>query len=338
MGVNGNLLLWIENWLGNRKQRMAVRCCASSLQDVTSGVPQGPGLGHLFFAYINDIDGDILCTTKRIADHTKLDAKVSSKSNSEKFQMYLDKEWKRIFNIDKCKVKHISSTYQGSTFIPANLQASYFLGQCVMCPPGDPGPRGAPGSQGLPGRDGRDAILFSVMASSHYSHKGSGSNFLCLPMHPILSPKSDHHRRSDLETRGWPSPSARPAVINAPIYGTEYNEVLPHSPNILNSEAPCAVCQATGRQSVVVIPGSVECFGEGWTLEYRGYMMSSLYTAYKSEFVCVDDHAEGIHRSGANNDESTIVPVHVKCSASGGGLPCAPYADGQDLPCVVCTQ
>ncbi|XP_071826855.1 uncharacterized protein [Apostichopus japonicus] len=274
----------------------------------------------------------------------------------------------------------------GSTFIPANLQASYFLGQCVMCPPGDPGPRGAPGSQGLPGRDGRDAILFNsvegpppkpqppippppppptdgslpgatyirwgrttcpsydrkiydgVMASSHYSHKGSGSNFLCLPMHPILSPKSDHHRRSDLETRGWPSPSARPAVINAPIYGTEYNEVLPNSPNILNSEAPCAVCQATGRQSLVVIPGSVECFGEGWTLEYRGYMMSSLYTAYKSEFVCVDDHAEGIHRSGANNDESTIVPVHVKCSASGGGLPCAPYADGQDLPCVVCTQ
>ncbi|XP_071840098.1 uncharacterized protein [Apostichopus japonicus] len=272
----------------------------------------------------------------------------------------------------------------GSTFLPANMQASYFLGQCVMCPPGDPGPRGAPGSQGLPGRDGRDAILFNpvdgpppkpqppipppppkdgplpgatyirwgrttcptndrkiysgVTASSHYAHKGSGSNFLCLPMNPILSPHSNHQRRSYIEPRGWPSPAAAPAVINAPIYGTEYNEALPNSPNIRNSEAPCAVCQATGRQSVVMIPGSVECIGEGWTLEYRGYMMSSIYTAYKSEFICVDNHAEAIHRSGASNEESTIVPVHVKCSANGGGLPCAPYADGQDLPCVVCTQ
>ncbi|PIK35191.1 hypothetical protein BSL78_27983 [Apostichopus japonicus] len=182
-------------------------------------------------------------------------------------------------------------------------------------------------------------IYDGVMASSHYNHKGSGSNFLCLPMHPILSPKPKPQRRgSVIEPRGWPSPAARPVIINAPIYGTEYNEVLPNSPNILNSEAPCAVCQATGRQTVVMIPGSVECFGEGWTLEYRGFMMSSLYTAHKSEFICVDDHAEGIHRSGANNEESTIVPVHVKCSASGGGLPCAPYADGQDLPCAVCTQ
>lgn len=278
-----------------------------------------------------------------------------------------------------------TSSQNAPSFIPANLQASYFLGQCVMCPPGNPGPRGVPGPQGVPGRDGRDAILLGpqegvsrppnprpptrppivdgnfagvtyirwgrsvcpshnykiyngVMASSNNGHKGSGANFLCLPMNPRLTPTTHSHRRSTVKARGWPRPGASPAVQNAPIYGTEYNERLPESQNILNSEAPCAVCQATGRQGKVLIPGSVECFGEGWTLEYRGFMMSSLYTSYKSEFVCVDGHAEGIHRSAANNEESTIVPVQVKCSTNGGGLPCAPYADGQDLPCVVCTK
>ncbi|PIK44947.1 putative RNA-directed DNA polymerase from mobile element jockey-like [Apostichopus japonicus] len=83
MGDNGNLLSWIENWLGNRKQRVVIKDCASSWQDVTSGVPQGSVLGPLLFvAYINDIDGDIL-----FADDTKLYSEVTSKSDSEKFQL-----------------------------------------------------------------------------------------------------------------------------------------------------------------------------------------------------------------------------------------------------------
>ncbi|PIK59167.1 putative RNA-directed DNA polymerase from mobile element jockey-like [Apostichopus japonicus] len=92
MDVNGNLLSWIENWLGNRKQRVVIKGCASSWQDVTSGVPQGSVLGTLLcVAYVNDIDGDILCTAKKFADDTKLYSEVSSKSDTEKFQMDLDK-------------------------------------------------------------------------------------------------------------------------------------------------------------------------------------------------------------------------------------------------------
>ncbi|PIK43459.1 putative RNA-directed DNA polymerase from mobile element jockey-like [Apostichopus japonicus] len=91
-GVNGNLLSWIGNWLGDREQRVVIKGCASSWQNVTSGVPQGSVLGPLLFvAYINDIDGDILCTAKKFADDTKLYSEVSSKSDSEKFQMDLDK-------------------------------------------------------------------------------------------------------------------------------------------------------------------------------------------------------------------------------------------------------
>lgn len=39
------------------------------------------------------------------------------------------------------------------------VQAAYFLGQCLMCPPGPQGPPGQQGTQGPPGRDGRDGIL-----------------------------------------------------------------------------------------------------------------------------------------------------------------------------------
>ncbi|PIK41273.1 putative RNA-directed DNA polymerase from mobile element jockey-like, partial [Apostichopus japonicus] len=123
MGVIGNLLSWIGNWLGNREQRVVINGCASSWQNVTSGVPQGSVLGPLLFvAYINDIDGDILCTAKKFADDTKLYSEVSSKSDSEKFQADLDKifswsqGWQMLFNIDKCKVMHIGSSNQKFTY------------------------------------------------------------------------------------------------------------------------------------------------------------------------------------------------------------------------------
>ena len=71
---------------------VVVSGCASSWQEVTSGVPKGLCWVHLLFvSFINDIDADILCTAKKFADDTKLYSEVSSKGDSKKFQMYLDK-------------------------------------------------------------------------------------------------------------------------------------------------------------------------------------------------------------------------------------------------------
>ncbi|PIK46029.1 hypothetical protein BSL78_17119 [Apostichopus japonicus] len=171
------------------------------------------------------------------------------------------------------------------------MQASYFLGQCVMCPPGDPGPRGTPGPQGMPGRDGRDQIILGpipdhvlqsppetpvppadsstssaagviytrwgktscpstsqlvyqgVMGSgNNYNQKGSGVNFLCLPLEPTFADPPNH-------------------ASGASIYGVEYEQTLPTSPNIYQSEAPCAVCLSPGKHSVVTIPGTNTCLG-----------------------------------------------------------------------------
>ena len=72
-GIDGSLLLWITNFLTNRRQRVVLRGNCSDLSAVISGVPQGTILGPiLFIIYINDISTNITSTVKIYADDTKI--------------------------------------------------------------------------------------------------------------------------------------------------------------------------------------------------------------------------------------------------------------------------
>jgi len=73
IGINGQLLTWIDSYLSNRKQRVVINGCTSDWENIHAGVPQGSILGPLLFIiYINDIVADINSSIKLFADDTSL--------------------------------------------------------------------------------------------------------------------------------------------------------------------------------------------------------------------------------------------------------------------------
>ena len=79
-GIEGNLLKLLENYLHNRKQRVALNGQCSSWKNILSGVPQGSVLGpFLFLIYINDLPDGICSLGKIFADDTSIFSKVHNK-------------------------------------------------------------------------------------------------------------------------------------------------------------------------------------------------------------------------------------------------------------------
>ena len=113
--INHRLILWIQDFLCNRKQSIGVNGEFSSWFEVLSGIPQGSILGPLLFLiYINDLPE--LCASQDdssklylYADDAKIFKVVSQVTDQLDLQAIMNtvktwsEEWLLRLNIDKCK-------------------------------------------------------------------------------------------------------------------------------------------------------------------------------------------------------------------------------------------
>ena len=116
LGIKGQTIRWIENWLNNRKQRVMINGVTSDWSRVTSGIVQGSVMGpNLYVLFSSDIDIDTTCTVAIFADDTKIGYRADNLDNVLKLQQDLNKiagwaeKWEMSFNLDKCLVMHIGT-------------------------------------------------------------------------------------------------------------------------------------------------------------------------------------------------------------------------------------
>ena len=73
MGVTGDLLNILIDFLKERKQRVVLNGQHSKWSNISAGVPQGSILGPLLFLiYINDLSDNLSSNPKLFADDTSL--------------------------------------------------------------------------------------------------------------------------------------------------------------------------------------------------------------------------------------------------------------------------
>ena len=114
LGVHGQVLTWISDFLTGRRQRVSVNGSLSEWSSVLSGVPQGSVLGPILFVmFINDLPQAVSSLCKMYADDTKVYKPITSAEDGLTLQEDLDRlvdwadRWQLRFNADKCSVLHM---------------------------------------------------------------------------------------------------------------------------------------------------------------------------------------------------------------------------------------
>ncbi|XP_035694309.1 short-chain collagen C4-like [Branchiostoma floridae] len=176
--------------------------------------------------------------------------------------------------------------------------------------------------------NGAELVYDGVMAGSGHTKSGGGADYLCLPIVPQYG-----------------STVAGSQSNRDHLYGVEYetSDFDPAFRDVNQHDAPCAVCRVVNRGSSLMIPGWNSC-PPGWVREYSGYLMSAqLYTHtysssshHRTQHICVDEQPETVYWTSSSQDGALLYFVEARCTA-GGGIPCGPYEDGNELTCAVCT-
>ena len=112
MGITGEALEIIKDFLSDREMRVGVGDSFSEVLKIVSGVPQGSVLGPiLFLLFVNDLPDNIKSRILLFADDLKLIANAMNKDLVDEDLRSLERWeglWQLRFNLDKCKVLHIA--------------------------------------------------------------------------------------------------------------------------------------------------------------------------------------------------------------------------------------
>ncbi len=199
---------------------------------------------------------------------------------------------------------------------------------------GAEGPPGPPGKSGAAGQGGQGAVVYTRWglttcpttegtalvyagraAASGFGDNGGGANFICIPNKPQFKNAS--------------LPDCFTEIGGVQFQATLFGEKLE------GGDSLCAVCLSTKRSVKLMIPAKSECPGSGWTMEYSGYLMTSLESDNNNAvFECIDE------KSAVTSTSTTCGNAgfnHVVFNVGGEtGLPEASYKR-QAVTCVVCT-
>ena len=145
-GIRGTTLLWIQNFLTTRTQKVLVDGSFSKRARVGSGVPQGTVLGPiLFLSYINDLPSSVRSSVRLFADDCLLYRPIRSKADQMLLQEDLAKLqhwadiWGMNFNASKCfvlrvkrpRAKEIIFDYQLKGVTLGKVPNTPYLGVCI---------------------------------------------------------------------------------------------------------------------------------------------------------------------------------------------------------------
>ena len=191
---------------------------------------------------------------------------------------------------------------------------------------GPPGPRNGGvvytrwGKTSCPNDTGTELVYAGRAGGSNQMSTGGGANYLCMPNDPdYLGHQSG--------VQWWSF-----------VYGTEYYTVGGPLRAVHRHNVPCAVCYASTRVAVTMIPAKTWC-PSTWTLEYSGYLMSAYRGSsgnlqYRTMFECVDKNPDSVPGSASGVGGAMFLHAEAVCT----GMPCPPYDPQKELTCAVCTK
>ncbi|KAJ4430057.1 hypothetical protein ANN_22265 [Periplaneta americana] len=142
LGIDKRVVLWIQEFLKGRTQRVRVGHEISEIGNISSGVPQGSVLGPLLFIiYVNDLCQNITSNVRLFADDCIIYRKIRNNSDVDAIQTDLNKiyNWALMHkmkingskskSITFCKTRgETSLNYEFSGVVIPQVQCCKYLG------------------------------------------------------------------------------------------------------------------------------------------------------------------------------------------------------------------